>query len=368
LDIAQRIPTEAQIDSDTDSVRKEEDDGGKYGVEEKEMFEPVEGPGDDSKLPETLSSYTLKKYPWRPYATQFEDILNNKYRGSGTAESPYLVTWLDHDPENPKQWSKPRQWSILGLASMLSLCVSLASSGYTGALPQVVEQFHCSEEVALLGLSLMLVGYAFGPLIWAPLSETFGRRKILFPTLAIYIFWSALCCASQNVQTLLVFRFLAGLFGSSTLAIPGGIVADVFPAETRGAALVMFTAAPFLGPALGPIAGGFLGESAGWRWVMALLALFALLVTTVCFILIPESFAPILLRARAKTLSEVTGKVYLTPMDAEQTLSVHQLMRNAIVRPWILLFLEPIVLILTVRPHGTSSLIGANLFPGVRST
>ncbi|KAF2816788.1 MFS general substrate transporter [Mytilinidion resinicola] len=313
--------SETRSNSDTDSIRNDEPGNG-YEVEKKDYADVAE------KADDALVDYS--------------------YKGSGTTEDPYIVTWLNDDPENPKQWSPVRQWTILVLVAVLSLCVSLASSTYTGALAQVMEEFHCSEEVALLGLSLMMIGYAFGPLLWAPLSETYGRRKIIFPTFAVYVFWSSVCVASQNIQTLLVFRMLAGLFGASTMVIPGGIVADVFPAETRGAALVLFTATPFLGPSLGPIVGGFLADSGGWRWVLALLAIFAAVVTVIGFIFIPETFGPVLLRDRAKRLSEVSGNVYLTAMDAERVVSVGQVLRTALLRPWVLLFREPIVMILTI--------------------
>lgn len=55
----------------------------------------------------------------------------------------------------------------------------------------------------------------------------------------------------------------------------GGIIADVFSAEDRGLAISLYTGAPFIGPTLGPVIGGFLGENAGWVWVQGFLATFA---------------------------------------------------------------------------------------------
>lgn len=62
-------------------------------------------------------------------------------------------------------------------------------------------------------------------------------------------------------------RFLAGAFGSSPWTNAGGVVADIWPVRQRGNAMVVLSAAPFFGPALGPIVGGFISESYGWRWV-----------------------------------------------------------------------------------------------------
>lgn len=84
--------------------------------------------------------------------------------------------------------------------------------------------------------------------------------------------WTGLTIASPNVGAVLVFRALSGTFGSSPLANAGGSLADVLSASQRGIGMALFAAAPFLGPALGPITGGFLGQAAGWRWVEGFLA------------------------------------------------------------------------------------------------
>lgn len=94
--------------------------------------------------------------------------------------------------------------------------------------------------------------------------------------------------------------------------------------------------------------GGFLSSAAGWRWLMALLAIYAGLLTFICAVMMPETYAPVLLRQRASRLSQVTGQVYKTAMDLRQPLTFQSLARKALILPWALLFREPIVLILTV--------------------
>ena len=71
--------------------------------------------------------------------------------------------------------------------------------------------------------------------------------------------WQGVTIASPNMASLIVFRFLSGFFGSSPLVNTGGTLADMFNAKERGLAMAIFASAPFLGPALGPIPGGFLG-------------------------------------------------------------------------------------------------------------
>jgi MFS family permease len=111
----------------------------------------------------------------------------------------------------------------------------------------------------------------------------------------------------------------------------------------------IFSTAPFMGPALGPVIGGFLGETAGWRWVMGFMAAFSGLLWIIGTLLVPETYAPVLLRKRSEKLSKITGKVYRSKLDIERgQVSISEAFKAALSRPWILLFREPIVLILSI--------------------
>lgn len=161
--------------------------------------------------------------------------------------------------------------------------------------------------------------------------------------------FNAAACGAQNIQTLIILRFFAGSFGSSPLTNAGGVIADMFPAAQRGLATTLFAAAPFLGPVIGPIVGGFVGETIGWRWIEGIMAIFTGVLWIVGSILIPETYAPVLLRQRAKRLSKITGKVYKSRMDAEQgVVTAAHAFKTSLSRPWILLFTEPIVLLLSI--------------------
>lgn len=157
------------------------------------------------------------------------------------------------------------------------------------------------------------------------------------------------CTGAQNIQTLIILRFFAGVFGSSPLTNAGGVIADMFPAKERGIAMSLFASAPFMGPVIGPIAGGFLGMNAGWRWVMGLLGAFSGVVWIGGSLFIPETYAPVLLRRRAEKMSKITGKVYQSKLDMDQgKFSLKEAFSVALSRPWILLFREPIVFLLSL--------------------
>lgn len=111
------------------------------------------------------------------------------------------------------------------------------------------------------------VGLAAGPLILAPMSELFGRLIPYHVTNVLFTVFTLSCALSPNLPALIIFRMLAGMEASAVLNIGGATVADMFVQEERGFAMAVWTFGPLLGPAIGPVAGGYLTQGKGWRWV-----------------------------------------------------------------------------------------------------
>jgi hypothetical protein len=101
-----------------------------------------------------------------------DDIINHPYSGSGTEKDPFLVTWIDNDPVDPMNYPLALKWSITMLVAFATLAVSFVSSEYSGGIAEVLQEFHVVEIIGTLGISLFVLGFAIGPLLWAPLSGT----------------------------------------------------------------------------------------------------------------------------------------------------------------------------------------------------
>lgn len=210
-------------------------------------------------------------------------------------------------------------------------------------------EFSVSQEVVTLGVSLFVLGFALGPLLWAPFSELYGRQIVFFGTYVAFTAFNAAAAGAPNIWGLLILRFFAAAFGSSPLTNAGGVIADLFSANERGLAMSIFSAAPFMGPVLGPIIGGFLGMTEGWRWVNGLMAIWAGAILVITTALVPETYPPVLLRKRAEKLSKLSGKVYRSRTDIDQgKVSLGEAFSTGLKRPWVLLFCEPIVLLLSL--------------------
>ncbi|KAM0342922.1 hypothetical protein ACHAPU_009126 [Fusarium lateritium] len=306
------------------------------------------GINDKKESPASIMPYlSLQALGW--YDTFATESLDQKYPGNGTKESPYLINFLPDDPHNAMLFPKWKKWAFTGLQALATLATTFASSAYSGGINQVIDSFDVSQEVATLGISLYVLGFAFGPLVWAPLSELYGRRKIIFLTFMATTVFSAGAAGAGSISALLVLRFLSGSIGSAPFSNAPAVIADMFDKSERGLAMCMFSGAPFLGPAVGPIVGGFLGQAAGWRWLLGLMAAFTGVSWLAVSIIVPETYAPYILRKRAEKLSNITGKTYISTLDADKPPSstIHQL-KATLTRPWRLLFVEPIVLITSI--------------------
>ena len=95
-------------------------------------------------------------------------------------------------------------------------------------------EFGVSQEVVTLGLSLFVLGFALGPLLWAPFSEIYGRQIVFVGTYVAFTAFNAGAAGAPNIYGLLILRFFAAAFGSSPLTNAGGVIADLFSANERG--------------------------------------------------------------------------------------------------------------------------------------
>ncbi|OCK73702.1 major facilitator superfamily transporter [Lepidopterella palustris CBS 459.81] len=277
-----------------------------------------------------------------------DKVLKYTYIGTGTEVSPYIVDFLNNDPYNPLLLPRWKKYVCTTLVAFATLAVTFISSAYSGAVSGIIDDFGVSEDVAVLGISVFVLGFALGPLLWAPLSEQFGRRLPFFGTYFALTAFNGGCVAANSFATLTVLRFFAGVFGSSSLTNSGAIIADMFDASERGMMLAVFLAAPLLGPSFGPIAGGYLGEAAGWRWVHGLFAIFTGTLWILITLFVPETYAPSLLSKRAAKLSRMTGKVYVARTDLGDKKKLSEQYKTVLYRPWLLLFCEPIVLFTSI--------------------
>ncbi|KAI1766591.1 MFS general substrate transporter [Hypoxylon sp. FL1150] len=277
------------------------------------------------------------------------EVIHHVYPGSGTEEDPYLVDWIPGDTKNPYEIAGGMKWWITSIMAFGTLSVSLSSSAFSGGLRQIQQEFGVSSIISILSVSLFVLGFAIGPMAWAPMAELYGRQRVYAAMFFLTTLFGGASIASTNIETLLVLRFFVGVFGSSAIVNSAGVISDIFVSKERGLAVMAYTSAPFLGPTLGPICAGFLAQAGGWKWVDGLTVIFTGVMFFLGVIFVPETYTPYLLIRRAEKLSKITGKVYMSKLEAgKPKKTAASVFRTAIARPWVILFFEPIVLALSI--------------------
>ncbi|KAF4126954.1 Fungal trichothecene efflux pump (TRI12), partial [Geosmithia morbida] len=269
--------------------------------------------------------------------------------GPAASDSEHkLVQFSPDDPGNPKNWSKLYKWYCTMVVAVTCFVVAFASAVITADISGVAETFDVSKEVALLSITLFVVGFGVGPMAFAPLSEIYGRQVIYASTLLIAVVFIIPCAVAKNISTLLVCRAIDGIAFSAPMTLVGGTLADLWRNEERGVPMAAFSAAPFIGPAIGPLVGGFLSDAAGWRWLYWIQLILASVVWILISFTVPETYAPTILKRRAKKLRSETGDAsYKTEQEIEGK-PVSERLRVFLVRPFQLLFGELIVFLISV--------------------
>ncbi|KAG1759745.1 MFS general substrate transporter [Suillus occidentalis] len=244
---------------------------------------------------------------------------------------PYLVQFAPEDKDNPKNWSRRKRWYLTYFAGFLGFNATFASSAPSGIATQLMARFNLSEEVAAVGQ--LCIG-----------STIFLHKLPCF---------QVGCALSKNTASIIIFRLLGGLFAAAP-----ALISDIWDAKTRGKALALFTLAPFVGPAFGPLVGGYIAQSGTpWPWLFWVLTIFA----TVCFVLIyftlPETYAyranfvhlvPLsFCTKRSNSVWKRATSRYRAPLELIQEKQLHKRLKDSLTRPFRILICEPMLIAVT---------------------
>ncbi|OCK89376.1 MFS general substrate transporter [Cenococcum geophilum 1.58] len=292
-----------------------------------------------------------------------------KKQSTKSARDPNLVTWdSPDDSANPKNWSMKRKWAATLIVSCFTLVSPMASSMVAPALGTMSREFHITNSVeSQLMLSIFILAYSVGPLFLGPLSEIYGRVLVLQLSNLFFLAWNIGCGFARSSGQMLAFRFLSGLGGSAPLAIGGGLLSDCFDAEQRGRAISIYSLAPLFGPAIGPIAGGFVTQNTTWRWTFHATSIFTAVVQCFGIFFLQETYAPKLLKRKADRLRKETGNNALHTEYETPDKTLFNILKTALTRPFRLLGTQPIIQVLAIYMaylYGMMYLV-LSTFPGL---
>lgn len=231
---------------------------------------------------------------------------------------------------------------------LYTFVVYAASAIYTPSEQGVMAEFDVGIPKAALGLSMYVLGYGFGPLLFSPLSEipSIGRNIPYITSFTLFVIMAVPTALTPTYGGLLALRFITGFLGSPCLATGGATVQDIFSFMKIPYGLTAWVAAAFSAPALGPLLSGFAVMSKGWRWSMWEVLWMSSPVLILMFVSFPETSASNILLRRAQRLRRITGNpIYRSQSEINlENMTPRQIVTDALIKPMQITFQDPAVL------------------------
>ncbi|KAE8353033.1 major facilitator superfamily domain-containing protein [Aspergillus coremiiformis] len=171
-------------------------------------------------------------------------------------------------PSDPSSWNSRKKIFVV-FVGLLTLFNSVFDSTIpSGGIRFITTSLDVHNELQrVLPTSVFLVGYVMGPLAFGPMSEVYGRRRVIVGTFILFTIFTLACAVAPNWPALLFFRTLCGICASAPIAVTGGLFADVYRSPiARGRTMALSMTVTTAGPQFAPMIAGFVGP-AGWRWI-----------------------------------------------------------------------------------------------------
>ncbi|GKT42989.1 MFS transporter prlG [Colletotrichum spaethianum] len=286
----------------------------------------------------------------RPIEWSSSERIPDREKNDAEGEAPQDPNIVDfdgsNDPENPLNWSTARKTTSIVIVSLTALLSPIGSTISAAAAANIMQHFGTTDEtLGAFMTTIYLIGYAFGPMVIAPLSELYGRAIMFQSCTLLFVIFNVACAVANSFGSLVVYRLLAGIAGSCPGALGAGSIADMIAREKRGAVMSAYVMGPVLGPTIGPIIGGNLTPAAGWRWGFWLMAIASTVMTVLLIIFVHESYPYVILKRKTARLRKQTGNQGLrSALDTGKTPS--QLFAFSILRPFKML-ISPIVFLMS---------------------
>ncbi|SMN20602.1 similar to Saccharomyces cerevisiae YBR008C FLR1 Plasma membrane multidrug transporter of the major facilitator superfamily [Maudiozyma saulgeensis] len=262
---------------------------------------------------------------------------------------PFLVTWRGpNDPEFPMNWPSTRK-TLTVIQVMLLTCVNyMGSSIYTPGENQIRDEFKIGHVTATLNLSLYILGYGIGPLLFSPLSELskIGRLPIYTITFIMFFVFNIGIATVHNIGGMIVMRFITGILCSPPLSTGGATIGDIIAPEKIHLYIGIWSVGTMVAPIIGPLLGASMVVAKGWRWIFWLLVFLSAFTFVFTFFFFQETSHKAILSRRARRIRKQTGddRYYSIHDREDEQVKTKTIVKNTLVRPFEMIAKEPIIL------------------------
>ncbi|OAA75714.1 Major facilitator superfamily domain, general substrate transporter [Akanthomyces lecanii RCEF 1005] len=201
------------------------------------------------------------------------------------AEAPYTI------------FDTRQKWLIVCIVSVAATFSGFASNIYFPALPTIAADLHVSVELVTLTVTSYLIFQGLAPSVWGPVSDVRGRRVAYLCTFVVFLGACVGLALTRNYATLVVLRCLQSAGSASTIAIGAGVLGDVTTRAERGGYMGVFQAGLLVPVAVGPIIGGAIAGTLGWRAIFWFLTIYSGVFLLLLAAVLPETLRSLVANA-----------------------------------------------------------------------
>ncbi|ORY91427.1 major facilitator superfamily domain-containing protein [Syncephalastrum racemosum] len=194
-----------------------------------------------------------------------------------------------HTDDDPMALSNARKQMIIFVVALSGISGPLGSMIYMPGLLSVASDLDTTSAAVNGTVSSYVVFMGVAPLIWASLSDFYGRKRMYLLSILLSIVAAIICARAVNIAMLIVFRALQSAGASASQTLGAGVIADTIPVARRGRAYGFFYIGPLIGPVIGPTIGGFLCQYLGWRSTFYFLAILGAVLFALVAVFLPET-------------------------------------------------------------------------------
>lgn len=213
--------------------------------------------------------------------------------------------------------------TVLYLAALCSFG-SLVNDLYLPSLPMMQAEFGVSPSTVQLGLSFGMIGLGLGELFWGPLSDKTGRKPVLYMSFGLFTLAALASVFSSSIAFFLACRLIQGLGASGAVLLARAIPSDNYAGKDLVKIMALIGAINGIAPGGGPILGGFMADSIGWRGIFAVLAALAVLM-----ILLGHHFPESLPVVKRKNASMLQLMLEFLPLLRNRKFMIHVTLKGA---------------------------------------
>lgn len=260
---------------------------------------------------------------------------------------PRFIVVFDeiNDLTYPRLWSLQHKLAGTLLYSVASMLAQLGSGITAPLVDEMVMEYQVSSLWVAVGSTMYFVGTAFGPMLFGPFSEMYGRKLPFVLGMAVGTLMIVLCSNCKSFGFYLTYRLLWGLSVSSPIVIASSAIADLWYPKQRATFLALNSLAIILGPTSACMFSTALRMLVSWRWVVAVNGILTFVVMIAILGCAEETYHPTLLSRKAKLLRRKTGNQLYRSEHDQKSYTTRELVRVQLLRP-IQLLTTPIVFVI----------------------